>query len=71
MGYQPQRWLERLATSVLPAESREHVLGDLVECSETRNDYLRNLASALPCVWAATWLDGQVKQAAALEEQLQ
>jgi hypothetical protein len=48
--YQPQRWLERLSTSVLPPGSREHVLGDLVECSGSRNDYLRNLASALPCV---------------------
>ena len=50
MRYQPPQWLERLSTSVLPPGSREHVLGDLVECSGSRNDYLRNLASALPCV---------------------
>ncbi|HEY7450269.1 MAG TPA: hypothetical protein VH702_19080 [Vicinamibacterales bacterium] len=50
MGFQPEWWLERFTTALIPPGSREHVLGDLAECSETRGEYLENLASALPCV---------------------
>jgi hypothetical protein len=50
VGFQPEWWLERFTTALIPPGSREHVLGDLAECSETRGEYLENLASALPCV---------------------
>jgi hypothetical protein len=50
VGFQPEWWLERFTTALIPPGSREHVLGDLVECSDTRIEYFRNLASALPCV---------------------
>jgi hypothetical protein len=40
------QWLERL----VPPSSREHVLGDLAECSESNLEFLTNLASVLPGV---------------------
>lgn len=48
----PPKWLEKLVAALLPEEAREHVLGDLQEryCSPLR--YLRDAASAIPCVLA-------------------
>lgn len=44
--------LERIAKTLIPPASAEHVLGDLAECSRSRVDYLRHLVSVVPrLVW--------------------
>jgi hypothetical protein len=53
MSYQPSRWLERLAETLVPPASAEHALGDLAECSGSRGRYLANLLSILPrVIWS-------------------
>jgi hypothetical protein len=53
MPYSPPRWLEAVGGRLVPPSSAEHALGDLAECSRSRSDYARNLASILPrVVWS-------------------
>ena len=53
MHYRPPRILERFAERLMPPPSREHVSGDLAECSESDFQYLTNFLSVLPgLIWS-------------------
>jgi|GEM_PF-322036 len=54
MTHNPPRWLERFGELLIPPASREHVLGDVAESSDSNFQYLINLARVLPSVvWGA------------------
>jgi hypothetical protein len=48
--HRPSRWLESLAERLVPPASREHVLGDLAESTNSEREYAVQLASLLPRV---------------------
>ena len=50
MPHHPSRRLESVLSALLPPASREHVLGDLAECAETRGQYLGVFLAILPKV---------------------
>ena len=55
MPHHPSRRLECVLSALLPPACREHVLGDLSECAETRGQYIGVFIAILPkVVWSAT-----------------
>ena len=50
MPYHPSRRLESVLSALLPPACREHVLGDLAECAETREQYIGVFMAILPKV---------------------
>ena len=50
MPHQPSRRLESVLSALLPPACREHVLGDLSECAETRGQYIGVFLAILPKV---------------------
>jgi hypothetical protein len=50
MPYHPSRRLESVFAALLPPACREHVLGDLSECAETRGQYIGVFLAILPKV---------------------
>ena len=50
MPYHPSRHLESVFAALLPPACREHVLGDLSECAETRGQYIGVFLAILPKV---------------------
>ena len=55
MPHHPSRHLESALSALLPPACREHVLGDLSECAETRGQYIGVFLAILPkVVFSAT-----------------
>ena len=55
MPHHPSRRLESVLSALLPPACREHVLGDLSECAETRGQYIGVFIAILPkVVFSAT-----------------
>jgi hypothetical protein len=50
MPYEPSRRLDTVLTALLPPVSREHVLGDLAECADSRAHYIAGFVSVWPKV---------------------
>jgi hypothetical protein len=50
MPHHPSRRLESILSALLPPACREHVLGDLAECAETRGQYIGVFLAILPKV---------------------
>jgi hypothetical protein len=50
MPYTPSRGLGSILSALLPPPSREHVLGDLAECADSRTHYVAAFLSVLPKV---------------------
>ena len=50
MPHHPSRRLESVLSALLPPACREHVLGDLSECAETRGQYIGVFLAILPKV---------------------
>jgi len=50
MPHHPSRRLESVLSALLPPACREHVMGDLSECAETRGQYIGVFLAILPTV---------------------